>query len=85
MMFALCIFDIGIGAANRAIRSSHIEYLRAKARARPLTDSQHAWLCGLEKANPNVNPMERTHTTAFGAVEQVRRHLARIRRLSSSR
>jgi hypothetical protein len=80
MIFALRILDIGIVAAGCAIRASHLEFLRAKAHARPLTDSEQAWLRALESTPARP---DRVSLVAFGAVEQVRRHQARLRRLSA--
>jgi hypothetical protein len=83
MIFGSWILDTGIVGVGCAMRASHIESLRAEARARPLTDSEQAWLRGLESTCASA--VDRTPTLAFGAVEQVRRHQSRLRKLSSPR
>ena len=83
MIFLFRILEMGIAAVEYAVHASHIEFLRAEARARPLTDSEQAWLHALESAR--LSPIDRSSTPAFGALEQVRLHQARLRKLLSPR
>lgn len=78
------IAELGVLVMEHAVRDSQARFLRAKANDGALTDAERAVLRALEDAPPRAfsrPALDPPGQKPFAALEQVQRHLARLRLL----